>query len=60
MRGAWLTGLSSLTQSAFAQPSALEGWDLRELLGHVVLIHNGLARALAAPTDEPAVRHRST
>ncbi len=47
--------LEPLDQATFAQPSALAGWDLRELVAHVVLIHSGLARALAIPSAEPAV-----
>jgi uncharacterized protein (TIGR03083 family) len=47
--------LSALPTAAFARPSVLEGWDVRTLVGHVVLVHRGLAARLADPTDEPAV-----
>jgi uncharacterized protein (TIGR03083 family) len=46
--------LDELGENDFAQPSALDGWNLRTLLGHVVLMQVGLGRRLAQPTDEPA------
>lgn len=39
----------------FEQPTVLPGWDLRALLGHLVLVVQGCARGLSRPTDEPAV-----
>jgi uncharacterized protein (TIGR03083 family) len=47
--------LAELPTAAFAQPSALEGWDIRTLVGHVLLVHRGLAARLADPTDDPAI-----
>jgi uncharacterized protein (TIGR03083 family) len=40
-----------LPDSAFARPSVIPGWDVRALLGHVLLVHRGLLRWLAVPTD---------
>jgi uncharacterized protein (TIGR03083 family) len=39
----------------FARPTMLESWDVRMLLAHLVLVISGCTRALASPTDEPAV-----
>lgn len=39
-----------LPNTAFVQPSAIPGWDVRTLLAHVLLVHRGLLRWLAAPT----------
>lgn len=39
-----------LPAPAFGQPSVMPGWDVRTLLAHVVLVHRGLLRWLAAPT----------
>ncbi|MCW2494162.1 sterol carrier family protein [Jatrophihabitans sp.] len=38
--------LSALPPEAFAAPSVLDGWDVRTLVGHVVLMQQGLVRAL--------------
>jgi uncharacterized protein (TIGR03083 family) len=39
--------LDDLPADAFAQPSALDGWDVRTLLGHLVLVRDGLVSQLA-------------
>lgn len=46
---------AALDDAAFATPSVLAGWDVRTLLGHLVLVVEGCGRALATPTNEPAV-----
>ncbi len=38
--------LATLPAEAFARPSALPGWDVRLLVGHLVLIRAGLVRIL--------------
>src|SRR3954465_15229205 len=47
--------LAELPTAAFAQPSALEGWDIRTLVGHVLLVQRGRPARLADPPDEPAI-----
>jgi uncharacterized protein (TIGR03083 family) len=47
--------LAELPPPAFARPSAVEGWDVRTLVGHVVLVDRGLSARLADPTGEPAI-----
>lgn len=47
---AWLSELSA---DAFSEPSVLPGWDVRELTGHLLLIHTGLLDVLDRPTREP-------
>jgi uncharacterized protein (TIGR03083 family) len=54
--GALATWLEALPEEEFGRPSVLEGWDVRTLVGHVVLIQVGLANALGQPSGEPAVR----
>jgi uncharacterized protein (TIGR03083 family) len=49
--GQWLDALS---EDHFARPSVLEGWDVRTLVGHVLLVQQGLARALDRPSTDPA------
>ena len=44
--------LESLEPEEFAAPSVLDGWDLRTLLGHLVLVRAGLESQLARHTDE--------
>lgn len=41
--------LADLPGSEFSQPSALPGWDVRALCGHLLLVADGLGRILAAP-----------
>lgn len=45
----WLTDLPA---GRFTAESVLPGWDVRTLLGHIVLIHRGLARFLATRATE--------
>jgi uncharacterized protein (TIGR03083 family) len=45
----WLAGVPA---AGFAAESALPGWDLRTLLGHVVLVQDGLARVLRRRSPE--------
>jgi uncharacterized protein (TIGR03083 family) len=50
-----LTGwLAQLSSEDFAAPSVLDGWDVRTLVGHLVLVRNGLARALDSRSAERA------
>jgi uncharacterized protein (TIGR03083 family) len=49
---AWLRGLPT---EAYERPSVLPGWSVRQLAGHLLLVHTGLARALDEPTTEAAV-----
>lgn len=43
--------LVELPEAAFDRPSALPGWDVRLLTGHLLLVHQGFLRALARPVD---------
>jgi uncharacterized protein (TIGR03083 family) len=45
--------LEALPPEAFAAPSVLDGWDVRTLVGHVVLIHIGLAERMGTRSEEP-------
>jgi uncharacterized protein (TIGR03083 family) len=47
--------LADLPADAFARPSALDGWDVRTLLGHVVHMQNGLYGRLGDRCDQPAL-----
>jgi uncharacterized protein (TIGR03083 family) len=47
--------LRALPAAAFAQPSALPGWDLRTLLGHVVGSKEGMADWLVTRSTERAL-----
>ena len=47
--------LAELEPADFARETVLPGWDVRMLLAHVVLIHVGLVRCLAQPSNDPAV-----
>ncbi len=52
---AWLEALPA---AAFARASVLDGWDVRTLLGHLVLVHAGFLRLLERPsTDAPLAPH---
>jgi uncharacterized protein (TIGR03083 family) len=44
--------LDALPAEAFAAPSALGGWDVRTLVGHIVLVQTGLAEQLGTRSDE--------
>jgi uncharacterized protein (TIGR03083 family) len=46
--------LAQLGPDDFAAPSALAGWDVRTLVGHLVLVRNGLSRALDSRSAERA------
>jgi uncharacterized protein (TIGR03083 family) len=53
----WLDGRPD---EEFARPSVLDGWDVRTLLGHVLLMQDGLVRVLATrsrATPVPAERY---
>lgn len=50
--GAVLGWLQKLSPEEFAVPSAVAGWSVRELSGHLVLVHQGLVRALDRPSSE--------
>ncbi|MEO6885671.1 MAG: sterol carrier family protein [Jatrophihabitantaceae bacterium] len=39
--------LDALSPEQFARPSVLDGWDVRTLLGHIVLVRDGLAGQLS-------------
>lgn len=49
---AWLRGLPA---DAFERPSVLPSWSVRQLVGHLVLVHAGLTKSLDQPTTEPAL-----
>ncbi|PZS12564.1 MAG: hypothetical protein DLM57_18780 [Pseudonocardiales bacterium] len=44
--------LGALPAPAFAAQSVLAGWDVRTVVGHVVLVQNGLAEQLGTRTGE--------
>src|SRR3954447_23805784 len=44
--------LAQLGDEDFAKSSALDGWDLRLLTAHLVLVFEGAARRLEQPVDE--------
>src|SRR5690349_24700979 len=46
--------LAQLGPEEFAAPSVLDGWDVRTLVGHLVLVRNGLTRALDSRSSERA------
>jgi uncharacterized protein (TIGR03083 family) len=47
--------LRELPETAYAAPTVLPAWDVRQLIGHLVLVHAGLSRVLDLPSDEQAV-----
>jgi uncharacterized protein (TIGR03083 family) len=49
---AWLRGLPTDT---YERQSVLPGWSVRQLAGHLVLVHTGLVRSLDEPTTEAAL-----
>jgi uncharacterized protein (TIGR03083 family) len=49
---AWL---ADRDQSEFEVDSVLRGWDVRTLVGHILLSHVGLLKRLTQPTDQPPV-----
>jgi uncharacterized protein (TIGR03083 family) len=48
----WLQGLPT---EAFERPTVLPGWSVRQLAGHLILVHAGLAQSLDQPTKEVAL-----
>ena len=46
--------LERLGEAEFAAPSALPGWDVRTLLGHLVLVRDGLSEQLGTRDRGPA------
>jgi uncharacterized protein (TIGR03083 family) len=50
-----LEWLRDLTPEAFERPSVLPGWNLRQLAGHLVLVHTLARYSLDQPTKEPAL-----
>jgi uncharacterized protein (TIGR03083 family) len=50
-----LAWLRALTPEAFERPTLLSGWNVRQLAGHLVLVHAGLRESLDQPTREPAL-----
>ncbi|MGH3340998.1 MAG: maleylpyruvate isomerase N-terminal domain-containing protein, partial [Propionibacteriaceae bacterium] len=49
----WLQGLAP---EAFERPTVLPGWTVRQLTGHLLLVHTGLAQSLNQPTTGPALQ----
>jgi uncharacterized protein (TIGR03083 family) len=49
---AWLKGLPAGT---FERPTVLANWDLRQLAGHLVLVHSSFTTSIDQPTKEAAV-----
>lgn len=49
---AWLQGLAP---EAFERPTVLPGWSVRQLAGHLLLVHTGLTQSLDQPSKEPAL-----
>jgi uncharacterized protein (TIGR03083 family) len=47
--------LDTLAPEDFTQPAVLPDWDVRMLVGHVLLIHAGLLDRLPSHADGPAV-----
>src|SRR5690349_18489566 len=51
-----LEWVAALPVAAYERPTVLPGWDVRQLLGHLALVHEGLTQALERPglgTPEP-------
>jgi uncharacterized protein (TIGR03083 family) len=49
---AWLRALPA---DGFERPTVLPDWNVRQLVGHLVLVHDGLRQSLDQPTTEPAL-----
>lgn len=47
--------LDSLGPDDWAAGTVLPGWDVRTLVGHLVLVNTGLNRVLDRPTEQPAL-----
>ena len=52
---ALIESFSRLDPEAFDLPSVLPDWDVRTLLGHLVLVYTGCTRTLATSSDEAAL-----
>jgi uncharacterized protein (TIGR03083 family) len=52
---ATLEWLDAIPEVAFAQPSVLAGWDVRALVGHLLIVHRGLIEQLATRIAGPVV-----
>jgi uncharacterized protein (TIGR03083 family) len=50
-----LTWLQDLPSETFERPTVLPEWSVRQLVGHLVLVHDGLVRLLDQPTRERAL-----
>ena len=50
-----LSWLHDLPPEAFERPTVLPHWSVRQLTGHLVLIHTGLAQSLGQPTKQAAL-----
>jgi uncharacterized protein (TIGR03083 family) len=50
-----LTWLQGLPAGTFERPTVLADWDLRQLAGHLVLVHSSFSTSLDQPTKEAAV-----
>jgi uncharacterized protein (TIGR03083 family) len=48
----WLQGLAP---EAFERPTVLPGWSVRQLAGHLLLVHTGLTQSLDQPTKATAL-----
>ena len=47
--------LQTLPMAGFARPTTLGEWDVRELIGHLAVVHEGLTRLLDQPSRDPAL-----
>ena len=47
--------LQDLSPESFERPTVLPAWTVRQLAGHLVLIHTGLLRCLDQPTKQAAL-----
>lgn len=52
---ALLEWFTELDDAEFTAPTALDGWDVRTLLAHLVLVVQGMSRGLRTPSNEPPV-----
>lgn len=51
---ALLRWLTDLPEDAFTAPTALPGWDVRTMIGHLLIMHEGLTAVLDRPSrDQP-------
>lgn len=49
---ALLAWLQRLSEETYRHPTVLEGWDVRMLVAHLVLVERGTARVLGQPSGE--------